>query len=195
MNLPRTLGELRKSAFSEQRLRARKVKDELRDNLIAKLRSGETIFPGIIGYDDTVVPQLVNAIIQVESEYNPHAVSRKGALGLMQLLPSTAELLGVRNAFDPKQNIEGGVTHLKNLLEHFGGDVPLSLAAYNSGARAVERSGGIPSIPETKQYVKKVWNLYQPGTPFAAAKWGSPASSPIYRYVDTNGVVHFTNVE
>jgi len=142
-----------------------------------------------------VDPQLVNAIIQVESEYNPHAVSRKGALGLMQLLPSTASLLGVRNAFDPKQNIEGGVTHLKNLLEHFGGDVPLSLAAYNSGARAVERSGGIPSIPETKQYVKKVWNLYQPGTPFAAAKWGSPAPSPIYRYVDTNGVVHFTNVE
>src|SRR5260370_9165667 len=63
MNLPRTLGELRKSAFSEQRLRARKVKDELRDNLINKLRSGETIFPGIIGYDDTVVPQLVNAVL------------------------------------------------------------------------------------------------------------------------------------
>ena len=63
MNLPRTLGELRKSAFSEPRLRARKVKDELRDNLIAKLRSGETIFPGIIGYDDTVVPQLVNAVL------------------------------------------------------------------------------------------------------------------------------------
>jgi hypothetical protein len=142
-----------------------------------------------------VDPQLVHAIIQVESEYNPHAVSRKGALGLMQLLPSTASLLGVRNAFDPKQNIEGGVIHLKNLLEHFGGDIPLSLAAYNSGARTVERSGGIPSIPETKQYVRKVWNLYQPGTSLAPAKWGSPPASPIYRYVDTQGVVHFTNVE
>lgn len=142
-----------------------------------------------------VDPQLIHAIIQVESEYNPHAVSRKGALGLMQLLPSTAVLLGVRNPFDPKQNIEGGVTHLKNLLEHFGGDVPLSIAAYNSGAHAVERFGGIPSIPETRQYVKKVWNLYQPGTSFVAARFGSSTSSPIYRYVDMQGVVHFTNVE
>ena len=89
MNLPRTLSELRKSAFSEPRLRARKVKDELRDNLIAKLRSGETIFPGIIGYDDTVVPQLVNAVLSrhnfilrtARAGQEPHPAGADGAAG------------------------------------------------------------------------------------------------------------------
>ncbi len=144
-----------------------------------------------------VDPQLVHAIIEVESEYNPHAVSRKGAMGLMQLMSSTAERYGVTNPFDPKQNIEAGVSHLKFLLDFFGGDVPLSLAAYNSGTHAVERFGGIPAFSETKHYVQKVWNLYQPGSDPKPAKFGQkqPTSSRIYRYVDTYGVVHFTNVE
>jgi soluble lytic murein transglycosylase-like protein len=143
-------------------------------------------------------PQLVHAIIKVESEYNPRAVSRKGAKGLMQLIPATAQRFGVANAFDPKQNLEGGVTYLKYLLNLFGGDLALSLAAYNAGENAVLRSGGVPWITETRDYVRKVTELYSPGTLVAPAKVPkekAPYKAPIYRYVDANGVVHFTNVE
>jgi hypothetical protein len=144
-----------------------------------------------------VDPQLVDAVIQVESEYNPRAVSRSGAMGLMQLIPATATRLGVSNPFDPKQNIEAGVSHLKYLLNLFGGDVALSLAAYNSGVHSVERYGGIPSFEETKHYVHKVWNLYQPGSDLNPSRVNLKqlSKAPIYRYVDTAGVVHFTNVE
>jgi soluble lytic murein transglycosylase-like protein len=143
-------------------------------------------------------PQLVHAIIKVESEYNPRAVSRKGAMGLMQLIPATAQRFGVANAFDPKQNLEGGVTYLKYLLNLFGGDLALSLAAYNAGEHAVLRSGGIPWITETRDYVRKVTELYSPRTlvtPAKAQREKEPYKAPIYRYVDAYGVVHFTNVE
>ncbi len=144
-----------------------------------------------------VDPQLVHAIIQVESEYNPRAVSCKGALGLMQLAPYTASRLGVSNPFDPKQNIEAGVTHLRHLLDRFGGDVALSLAAYNAGALSVQHYGGIPSFPETKSYVRKVWSLYQPGSDLYITKAGLRqfTQAPIFRYVDSAGVLHFTNVQ
>ena len=145
-----------------------------------------------------VDPQLVHAIIKVESAYNPRAVSRKGAMGLMQLIPATAQRFGVANPFDPKQNLEGGVTYLSYLLNLFGGDLALSLAAYNAGENAVLRRGGIPWIPETQNYVRKVTELYSPGTLVPPAKQqrpNEPLKTPIYRYVDEYGVVHFTNVE
>jgi len=145
-----------------------------------------------------VDPQLVHAIIKVESEYNPRAVSRQGAMGLMQLIPATAQRFGVANPFDPKQNIEGGVTYLKYLLNLFGGDLALSLAAYNAGENAVRRTGGIPWITETRDYVRKVTELYSPRTlvpPAKQQKPSEPYKAPIYRYVDQYGVVHFTNVE
>lgn len=145
-----------------------------------------------------VDPQLVHAIIKVESEYDPRAVSRKGAMGLMQLIPATARRFGVANAFDPKQNVEGGVTYLRYLLNLFGGDLALSLAAYNAGENAVLRSGGIPWIAETRDYVRKVTELYSPRTlvtPAKPPKEKEPYKAPIYRYVDAYGVVHFTNVE
>jgi len=141
-----------------------------------------------------VDPQLVHAIIKVESEYDPNAISNKGAMGLMQLIPETAHRFGVENPFNPKENIEGGVSYLKHLLGMFDGDLPKSLAAYNAGEGAVQRSGGIPSIPETKAYVRKVTNLYQSGSPQSSANGAAPAS-PIVRYVDERGVVHYTNVE
>jgi len=144
-----------------------------------------------------VDPQLVHAIIKVESEYDPKAVSSKGAMGLMQLIPETAQRFGVDNPFNPKENIEGGVSYLRHLLDRFGGDLPLSLAAYNAGEGAVERSGGIPFFAETQNYVRKVTNIYQSGSSqFGANTAGNkPQSSPIVRYVDERGAVHYTNVE
>ena len=109
---------------------------------------------------------LVRSIIKVESNFNPHAVSRKGAMGLMQLMPSTARSLKVHNPFDPSQNIEGGVRHFKALLEDFGGDVELSLAAYNAGRGAVQRTGGVPNYRETREYVRRITEIYGGGNPF-----------------------------
>ncbi len=142
-------------------------------------------------------PKLVRAIIEAESDYDPSAVSSKGAMGLMQLIPSTARRYGVGNPFDPKQNIEGGVSYLQYLLKLFGGNLPLSLAAYNAGENTVIRSGGIPAIPETEHYVREVTHLYHSRASGSAPAAGRHQSkvAPIYRYVDSSGVVHFTNVE
>jgi hypothetical protein len=104
-----------------------------------------------------VDPRLVRAIIQVESAYRTDAVSRKGAMGLMQLMPDMAQRYAVRNAFDPEANIIAGIQHLRALLDRF--DVALALAAYNAGEAAVERFGGIPPYPETQDYVRRVLSL------------------------------------
>jgi len=101
-----------------------------------------------------VDPALVRAIIEVESGYEPEAVSPKGAMGLMQLMPETARQYGVRNPFDPKANIDAGTRHLRSLLDRY--DVSLALAAYNAGTAAVERFGGLPPYPETRAYVARV---------------------------------------
>ncbi|HSE48228.1 MAG TPA: transglycosylase SLT domain-containing protein [Terriglobales bacterium] len=130
---------------------------------------------------------LVRAVIKVESNFNPRAVSRKGAMGLMQLMPSTARSLQVSNPFDAKQNVDGGVRHLKKLLEDFDGDVTKAAAAYNAGAGAVNRNGGVPPYAETRQYVRRVNQLYTGSEPM------KPASAPIRVYRDKYGVLTFTN--
>jgi soluble lytic murein transglycosylase-like protein len=107
-----------------------------------------------------VDPNLVRAMIKVESNFNPHARSRKGAMGLMQLMPSTARELSVYNPYDPAQNLDGGIRHIKSLLEQNGGDVELSLAAYNAGQGAVKRHGGVPRYRETQDYVKRITEMY-----------------------------------
>jgi hypothetical protein len=144
-----------------------------------------------------VDPQLVHAIIRVESEYDPNAVSSKGAMGLMQLIPATAQRFGVENPFDPRQNIEGGVNYLKYLLNLFRGDLGLSLAAYNAGENSVLRSGRIPAFSETRNYVRKVTHLYNSESPAVANRRTAqePFKAPIRTYTDAQGVVHFTNVD
>jgi len=102
---------------------------------------------------------LIKAVIITESCFNPKAVSPVGAQGLMQLMPKTARLLGVNNAFDPFQNIEGGVTYLRMMLDQFNQDKKLALAAYNAGPSAVKKYGRVPPYRETQQYVKKIMKM------------------------------------
>jgi len=106
-------------------------------------------------------PALVRAVIQAESAYDPYARSAKGAMGLMQLMPRTAWSLKVANPYDPKQNIAGGVRHLRYLLDRFGGNLELALAAYHAGETRVSRESRVPRISETRQYVRKVIRFYR----------------------------------
>ena len=107
-----------------------------------------------------VDPSLVHAMVKVESDFNPFAVSRKGAMGLMQLMPQTASTMNVRNTFSPYENVEGGVKYLLYLLDRYEGNLALSLAAYNSGETAVKKWGTVPPFKETQDYVKKVMQIY-----------------------------------
>jgi hypothetical protein len=138
-----------------------------------------------------VDPNLVRAVVKVESNFNPNAVSRKGAMGLMQLMPSTARQLKVRNPFDPEQNVDAGVRHLKQLLESYGGDVKLSLAAYNAGAGAVARSSGVPHYAETQNYVRRITNLYYGGAVFTSGA----SHDPVTVQRDARGVLYISNTD
>jgi soluble lytic murein transglycosylase len=128
---------------------------------------------------------LIRAVIRVESGYNPRAVSHKGARGLMQLMPETAASLGVRNVFDPRENIDAGARHLRALMERFS-DLPLVLAAYNAGEQAVLAWRGIPPFPETRDYVVRVLKHYN----------GESATLPswTFRTFEQDGSVVYTNI-
>jgi soluble lytic murein transglycosylase-like protein len=119
----------------------------------------------VVAYDDLIAEtaerygvefSLVKAMIRAESAFDPFAVSKKGALGLMQLMPETARVRGVRNAFVPAENIDGGIRHLRLLLDRYDGNVVLAVAAYNAGAGRVDGANGVPAIAETRDYVARV---------------------------------------
>jgi soluble lytic murein transglycosylase-like protein len=140
-----------------------------------------------------VDPLLVRSVMQVESNFNPNAVSPKGAMGLMQLMPATARQLGVTNAFDVRQNIEGGVKFLRYLKAKFNDD-RLVLAAYNAGEAAVRKHGWIPPYPETIDYVYKVGKRYgeskRQQAPVAAARPAEEVQPKIHQVIDAQGRIH-----
>ncbi len=140
-----------------------------------------------------VDPNLVRALVKVESNFNPNAVSRKGAMGLMQLMPQTARQLKVSNPFNPEENVDAGVRHLKQLLESYGGDVRLSLAAYNAGSGAVARSSGIPKYAETRNYVKRITQLYGGG--LGSSYFGGASREPVTVQRDARGVLYISNTD
>jgi soluble lytic murein transglycosylase-like protein len=109
--------------------------------------------------------KLVQAVVEAESAYSPCAVSPVGAMGLMQLMPSTAESLQVTDPYDPSQNITAGTQYLKQMLERYGGDIAKALAAYNAGPARVDAAGGVPAIPETQEYVRKIMGKITPPRP------------------------------
>jgi len=139
-----------------------------------------------------VDPELVRAVARVESNYNPRAVSNRGALGVMQLLPETAKRFGVVNVWDARQNIEGGVKFLKFLSGMFPNNLPYVLAAYNAGESAVVKHGGIPPFPETRAYVRRITAVYKKGTVLTAE---SEPSTVIVSFHDPAGRTVYSNLE
>ncbi len=141
---------------------------------------------------------LVEAVVAVESNYDRFAVSKKGAQGLMQLIPATAKRFGVRDAFDPADNIRGGIRYLNFLMSYFQRNLEHVLAAYNAGERAVVRYHGVPPYPETQKYIRKVTSLYHAlnsaAAPAAPVQW-QRGKFRLKRVILPNGSILFTNTE
>jgi soluble lytic murein transglycosylase-like protein len=176
--------------------------EEGRSQTASFLRSNRTFSPQDVdaaieqaAARHNVDPNLVRSVIKVESNFNPNAVSRKGAMGLMQLMPSTARSLHVKNPFDPEQNVDAGVRHLKHLLESYGGNVKLSLAAYNAGSGAVARSSGIPRYSETQNYVRRITDLYYGGSDPGSHVVGNVVHDPVRVQRDARGVLYISNTD
>jgi len=138
-------------------------------------------------------PSLIRSIIAQESGFNEKAVSPKGAQGLMQLMPATAARLGVKNSFDPEQNIQGGVKHFRFLMDNFNNNLELSLAAYNAGENLVQKLGRVPAIRETRDYVQSITQRYGKKE-FSFQVQETPRNPQTLRCVDESGMLLLTNI-
>jgi soluble lytic murein transglycosylase len=165
-----------------------KLKDTLKDTV--KASKGKDVHRIIIKKADkySLDPKLINAVITAESAFDSRAISHKGAMGLMQLMPGTAKDMGVRNPFNPEENIEGGTRYLKYLIEKYDGDLTRDLAAYNAGPKRVETSSSLPR--ETKKYIRKIYSLY---TGKRRLSLTTKKKTAIYRIVLDDGQILFTN--
>ncbi len=132
-----------------------------------------------------IEPAIIEAVITAESNWDPQALSKKGAIGLMQLMPATAKEMKVSDPYDPDENIDGGTRYLRYLMNRFNDDLDLVLAAYNAGPSRVEKAGGIPSILETRMYVESVKSFYQ--------GYSRNKITPIYKITFKNGTILYTN--
>jgi hypothetical protein len=181
--------------------------------------STQATAPAAFGLDEAIEqiaaqvslqPQVIHSVIKVESNYNPLAISPKGAQGLMQLIPATARRFGVSNVFNPAENIQGGSKYLKYLLDLYGGNYALALAAYNAGEAAVARYGGVPPFPETRNYLILVARQLQEAKKAEAAKQKTiaaveirpeaetkPAAGPnhIQEVVEADGSVRYVSTQ
>jgi soluble lytic murein transglycosylase-like protein len=137
-----------------------------------------------------VDPKLIDALVRVESGYNPKAVSRKGAMGLMQLMPETAKRLKVNDPFDPADNVRGGVKEFSRLVSRYSGNLQLALAAYNAGEGAVSKYRGVPPYAETRSYISKILSMYT-GRPYRLA--GSYRAAPVRMMRNSQGATIITN--
>jgi soluble lytic murein transglycosylase-like protein len=144
-----------------------------------------------ISQEHGVDPKLVDALVRVESSYDPNAVSRRGAMGLMQLMPSTAKRLDVGDPFDPEENIRGGVKEFSRLLDQYSGNLQFALAAYNAGEGAVARYRGVPPFAETRNYVSRILTLYT-GRPYRLGGVYRPAR-PVKMVQSRDGSTVITN--
>jgi soluble lytic murein transglycosylase-like protein len=173
------------------------------------VQSQERLAPELVKMVDRIAGEhgvespLVHSVIRAESNYNPGAVSPKGALGLMQLIPATARRFGVSNVFDAEENVQGGVRYLRFLLDYYQGDYQKTIAAYNAGEAAVDKYNGIPPYPETRDYVYRVArNLeearqkqaaYAPDavTPAASEAVNSETAKPVYASMGADGKIYY----
>ena len=138
--------------------------------------------------------RLLHAVIRAESNYDQNAVSDKGAMGLMQLMPETGKEYGVEDFFNPEENIAAGAKHLKALLDRYFGDTKMALAAYNAGTTAVDRYNGVPPFQETENYVSKILTMVNGEDNSSSGNAARPTQTTIYRYTDANGRVCLTNI-
>lgn len=150
-------------------------------------------FIEVVARENGLAPELVRAVAHAESGFDPDAVSPKGAQGIMQLMPATARRYGVRNAFDPLENLRAGAMHLRDLLDEFDGNVKLALAAYNAGSGAVRRHGGVPAYRETQEYVRKIERTLGPRAQKRGPSARPPADVRVVRSAD--GTITFDNLE